>query len=276
MKKNFYTFKKVNDNVVSIWSGTGEIMYLIEGKDRSLLMDTNLGVRGLRELVDTLTGKEYDVVITHGHLDHALGTPEFRGKNVYMSHADIPMYKEMCPIKERDGYIRGNLGELFSVYDINEKDYCLPDEGFDFIDLEDGKVFDLGDLHVEIVAYPGHTPGSVALFIAELRTLITGDACNNSTFLFDDCCSSVPEYRETTVRIRDRFAGKLDHVYICHHEMEVGTDIFDNIIDLCDDVLAGKGDDIPFEFMGKTAYIAKKVDDHFHRLDGKCGNFIYK
>lgn len=275
MKKRFFTFKKVNDHITTIWSACGEIMYLIEGSERALLMDTNLGVKGLRSLVDCLTGKDYDVVITHGHIDHALGAPEFPDKKVYLNPKDIPVYRSMCPLEGRDGYIRANLGSMFPAYDIRMEDYVTPDPDFPFLPLEDGKVFDLGGLHVEVYAYPGHTQGSMVLYIPELRTLITGDACNNSTFVFDENSTSLDEYRKNSLQMRDRFAGKTDHIYICHHEMEVGTDLLSNIVEVCEEALAGKADDVPFHFMGHTAYIAKKADDHFHRLDGKSGNIIY-
>lgn len=35
-------------------------------------------------------------------------------------------------------------------------------------------------------------------------------------------------------------------------------------------------DDIPFEFMGHHAFIAKKCNERFEREDGTCGNIIYK
>ena len=35
-----------------------------------------------------------------------------------------------------------------------------------------------------------------------------------------------------------------------------------NVIEVCDDVLAGKADDIPFEFMGNINYIAKEVGSY--------------
>lgn len=275
MKKNFFTFKKVNDRITSIWSACGEIMYLIEGDDRALLMDTNLGVRGLRALVDSLTGLPYDVVITHGHIDHAMGAPEFRDKKVYLNAKDIPVYQSMCPVDGRDGYVRANLGPAYSQYGLTKDDYLPAEPDFPFLALEEGMVFDLGGVQVQIYAYPGHTKGSMILYIPQLRTLITGDACNNSTFIFDANSTSLEEYRDNTIRIRDLFSGKLDHIYICHHEMEVSTDLLSNMADVCEEALEGRADDVPYEFMGQKAWIAKKADDHFHRLDGRSGNIIY-
>lgn len=275
MRRSFFTFKKVNDRITSIWSACGEIMYLIEGNEKALLMDTNLGVRGLRQLVDSLTGLPYEVVITHGHIDHAMGAPEFRDKKVWLNPVDIPVYQAMCPVEGREGYIRANLGPAFDQYGLTAEDYLPAEPDFPFLALAEGTYFDLGGIHVEIHAFPGHTKGSMILYIPELRTLITGDACNNSTFVFDSNSTSLEEYRDNTIRIRDMFEGKTDHIYICHHEMEVGNDLLSNMVDVCSEALEGRADDIPFDFMGQRAWIAKKADDHFHRLDGKSGNIIY-
>ena len=57
--------------------------------------------------------------------------------------------------------------------------------------------------------------------------------------------------------------------------METGKDIMDDIIEVCREILDGKTDDIPFDFMGTKAYIAKLCDEQVKRVDGKCGNIVY-
>ena len=48
-----------------------------------------------------------------------------------------------------------------------------------------------------------------------------------------------------------------------------------NVIEVCDEIMAQKTDDIPFEFKGQCNYIAKSIGNNFKRLDGKEGNIIY-
>ena len=273
MKKAYYTTETVNDHITAIWSACGEVMYLICGEKRALLMDTNLGVGHLKELVDSLTDKPYDVVLTHGHIDHAPGASEF--EHIYMNRADIPIYLESIPLEERLGYLQANLGERFSDYGFTPEDFTVADPDMVFHDLENGMVFDLGGLHVEMIAFPGHTPGSMALFIPEDRILITGDACNDSTFLFDDRASTVEAYRAQVNKVRQELAGRFDRVLICHHAIDTGADILDNMADLCDDILAGRTDDLPFHFRSMEAYIAKDCSPTFKRTDGRSGNLIY-
>lgn len=46
----------------------------------------------------------------------------------------------------------------------------LPD-----IDMEDGGVFEVADVTLEVISTPGHSPGSVCLYCEELEALFTGD-----------------------------------------------------------------------------------------------------
>ena len=55
MTKNYYSVQKLTSRITAIWSACGEVLYLIEGEERALLMDTNLGVGHLKALVDSLT-----------------------------------------------------------------------------------------------------------------------------------------------------------------------------------------------------------------------------
>lgn len=60
-----------------------------------------------------------------------------------------------------------------------------------------------------------------------------------------------------------------------HHVMEVQPDILAQMADVCDDIIGGKADNLPFAFMGKKALIAKKCNERFEREDGKSANLIY-
>lgn len=268
----YYSTEKVNEHVTVIRSLTGELLYLVEGSESAALIDTCLGVGHLKELVSSMTQKQVTVLLTHGHLDHALGAPEF--DRVYMNKKDVEIYKAMSPLPDRKGYMMSGLApEVYAQ--IQESDFVPPMPEKEFLDLEDGMVFDLGGVQIEAVAYPGHTQGSMVFLIREERILILGDACNNSTFLFSPESSSVSEYRDATLKTAEKTRGRYDRVFISHHSMETGCDIMDNIAVLCDEILEGSTDDVPFEFMGMKAFIAKKCNERFERCDGKCGNIIY-
>lgn len=266
----YYKSEKINETMTAIRSMTGEIMYLVEGKEKAVLVDTCLGVGHLRKFVENLTDKPITVLLTHGHVDHALGAPEF--DEVYMNSADIEVYEKMSPLEERIGYIKANLGENMPAF--TEDDYVKPSPA-DFKELTDGQSFDLGGVHIEAYALPGHTHGTMVMLIPEERALILGDACNNSTFLFDENSLSVNEYRENLIQVKEKLEGRYDTTYLCHHVMTASKDMIAHVIEVCNDILDGKADDIPFEFMGHHAFVAKKANERFERVDGGEGNIIY-
>ena len=68
---------------------SGVHCFLVEGRDKALLIDTMTGLRGLPAFVATLTDLPVEVALTHGHMDHAGGVFEFG--RCYIHPADIPM-----------------------------------------------------------------------------------------------------------------------------------------------------------------------------------------
>ena len=87
------TFKteKVSDRVTRIFGICTELMYLVEGEDRAALIDTGSGFGSLKQTVEKLTDKPVIVLLTHGHVDHAMGAGEF--ETVYMNHNDDDIFK---------------------------------------------------------------------------------------------------------------------------------------------------------------------------------------
>lgn len=267
---DYFKAERVNDQITCIRSLSGELMYLIEGEKAALLMDTCVGCGSIRTFVEGLTDKPLTVVLSHGHIDHAMGAPEF--DKVYMNHADIPIYQGMNGVQERKGYVQGNVApEIFAR--IRDEDF-IPAADMQFENLTDGMEFDLGGIHVQAYELIGHTPGTMVFYIPEQRILILGDACNTFTFMFTGA-ASVEEYRENLAAFCDKMRGKADRVFLCHHMMEAMPSIMDEVIEVCDDILAGNTDDIPFDFMGKQVYIAKAAEHGKPRKDGKWGNVVY-
>ena len=70
--KNF-TAQRLPDGVTEITDLSGVHCFLVEGRDKALLIDTMTGLRGLPAFVATLTDLPVEVALTHGHMDHAGG-----------------------------------------------------------------------------------------------------------------------------------------------------------------------------------------------------------
>lgn len=266
-----YTSEKVNDYLTCIRLKSGELLYLLEGDEQCALIDCGYGACHLSEYVKTLTDKPVKVFLTHGHIDHAMAAPEFA--DVYMNAKDIPLYQKQCAVEERMGYAHAGLGS--AADELQLEDYTPANSEKEFHDLEDGMVFDFAPYHLEAHEFPGHTPGSVVFLIPEMKILILGDACNNATFMFDEMCPPLIEYKKNLLVVRDSLAGKYNRVLISHHVMDADVDIMNQMLEVCDEALAGETDDLPFEFMGMKARIAKKCNERFEREDGKFANLIY-
>ena len=254
-----------------IRSRSGELMYLAQGQERAVLMDTSVGIRGLRALVEELTDKPVTVLISHGHPDHAMGVGEF--ETAYMNHQDLPCYQAMGSLKERRDYVEMSIGPEGER--VPEEEYLplLPDYAFQ--ELRDGMSFDLGGMHVDVYAFPGHTRGCMVFLLREARILITGDAFNNSTFLFDGICSTVEEYKAQVQEIMERLDGKYDRVFVMHQVREADPKLLPQMLLVCDQVMRGEADELPFVFMGRKALVAKDRNERCERTDGGYANLVY-
>jgi hydroxyacylglutathione hydrolase len=270
---DFFSTGKIAQHITCITGVTGELMYLVEGSDRAALIDTGVGLGDLKGLVAGLTAKPLIVLLTHGHLDHAGGASAFSA--VYMNPADRRVLAGHQDRALQADYARMILGDRFAL--IRDDDYAAPASG-NFLPLLPGDIFELGGITLEICEGKGHTPGSVTILLTEERTLLLGDACNPFTFLFDENSSPVAEYRGMLLRLRDQLDGRFDRVLLSHRQSCAPREMIESVIAVCDDILAGRADDMPFEFMGHQAVVAKAmVMDLTHpgRLDGGLGNIVY-
>ena len=268
---DIFKSEKIADNIVRIHGMAGELMYLVEGTDKAALIDTGSGAGNLREYVEKITSKPILVLLTHGHVDHASGAADF--DEVYMNHADDAVYTEHNDLSVRKGYIESQNKDGFAK--LKETDYVKQKPASDYKDLKDEVEFNLGG--TTLVAYnaAGHTPGMMAILFKEQRILMTGDAANQATFLFDKYTLGITSYEKSMKDLLSKTDGKFDKIFLSHGSGDAPKELLANIIQLCEDIKAGKVDDVPFEFMGQKAYIAKKVNDQFDRADGGFGNIVY-
>lgn len=261
---------KISENVTRIFGPTGELMYLVEGSNKAALIDTGTGVGNLNEYIRKLTDKPIIVILTHGHVDHASGAASFN--EVYMNHADDEVYIEHNNLELRKDYIKAQFKDFNKILDT---DYVKENSQSDYKDLTEETVFDLGGVTLEIYNASGHTPGQMAVLFKEERILMTGDAANQATFLFDKYSLGITSYEKSMKDLLSKTDGKFDKILLSHGTGDAPKELLSNIIQLCKDIKASKSDDIPFDFMGQRAYIAKKTDVKFERIDGGYGNIIY-
>lgn len=242
-------------------------MYLVEGTEKAVLVDTGVGLGDIRSLVQELTALPVTVLLTHGHYDHAGGVSLF--ESAYLHPADIPIYEEMCLGKTQIGF----ANYVGTAVPYTEADFVIGRK-MNFLPLHAGDLFDLGGLTAEVIDGFGHTPGSVALLLREKRILILGDVCNQFTFLFFDHSSSISRYMETLERLQSREAD-FDRILILHGDGDAPLSLITEVKEVCKRILSGQDAQIPFDFRGTPAWIAEPVDPFNNRIDGMAGNIVY-
>lgn len=262
----FFTTEFVNESITRIHTSYGVDTFLIQGSKRAALIDTGYGIGSLKTFVAGLTDLPLDVIITHGHVDHAGGTNEF--EKVYMSHKDLDVAKEHTTVKFRKDFAKMLSGNEPDVEDI------LPQRVAPYTDLKDGDIFDLGDITLEIIACGGHTPGCVCVLIKEQRLLILGDACNSRSFFFFPEALKISIYYENLQRLNER-EKEFDHVLFFHADNFEDKNNIEENLEVCREILAGTDDKVPAKLLGYDLFFAKKIREDDHRVDGKSANILY-
>ena len=261
--------EKITARVTRIFAFSTELMYLVEGDEKAALLDTGSGIGSLKACVESLTKKPVIVLLTHGHIDHAMGADEFG--EVYMNRADDYIFTEHGDMEFR----KKGLVLAAPDFKISETDLLPTPDINSLRNIKGGDIFDLGGVTIEVYDCAGHTKGSVVFLIKEERSLLLGDACNPFTFMFENYSTSIPEYEASLHKLLAGVAGKYDTVYLSHGDGNGNKGMIEGVIQVCKDIQSGNTDDIPFEFLGVKALIAKKVLPNGQRADGGVGNIVY-
>lgn len=263
-----FTAQRLPNGVTEITDLSGVHCFLVEGRDKALLIDTMTGLRGLPAFVTTLTDLPVEVALTHGHMDHAGGVFEFG--RCYIHPADIPMLDGRT-LPARVGYVRGQLppGEA------PEASAFVPDGPVEFVPLKAGDKLDLGGRALEVLHVPGHTRGSLCYLDTASGDFFAGDACNNNTLLMMDVSATIEEYLEALLALKER-QGDIRRFYLFHGPSLQDKSCIDDNIQCCRDILAGTDDRVPVDFLGRSGYLAKeRTPGTFSRKDGRFGNVVY-
>lgn len=225
-------------------------IYLIEGRDMDLLIDSGMGIAPLAPAVEALRaepGKPLVNLSTHAHVDHIGAAHEFAERWIHADEAadmaDPPpaslhrdeRASEGLRALEAFGY--PPLPPVFVT--------ALPHEGYDTRSwslrgaaptrtIGAGEAIDLGDRRFEVMVFAGHSPAGLALFDARDGTFFAGDAIYDGPLIHDGRAESVAAYLHALERLRAL------PVAIVHagHDPSFGRE---RMMAICDDYLARWG-----------------------------------
>jgi hydroxyacylglutathione hydrolase len=179
-------------------------IYLVVGKEKALVIDTGYPGDIEPNEVKAITPLPFMVVNTHAHPDHSGSNNAF--EKVYIHDADL----ESC---------RRYSGNT------------------ELVPINDGYIFDLGGKNLEVIAVPGHTPGSICLLDAQDGILFVGDTANRETWMQ---ISNVPleTYKKSVERLL-KWKNQYDLILPGHGEAEPVSFLTD-LIACSDEILSGK------------------------------------
>lgn len=100
------------------------------------------------------------ILLTHGHLDHVGAAAELA------THYQVPVIGP----QRQDAFWLQALPAQSQMFGLGDCQPLVPDRW-----LEEGDVLQVGNLRLEVLHTPGHTPGHVVFFIRDSRLLISGD-----------------------------------------------------------------------------------------------------
>lgn len=179
--------------------------YLIEGRDKALLIDTGMGGGCLRKVVESLTPLPVELAITHAHGDHFLHASEF--EKVYMHPRDITIMPQM----------QAMFSKLMVGHEIDFKK---------LIPISEGDVIELGGgVDITVLELAGHTPGSVAFVDQKHGVIAMGDAIGSGSGVWMQVQSAIPikEYRQSLLHFSEKLQAYHSLLFLGGHRMQNGS-----------------------------------------------------
>lgn len=173
------TAQQVLPGVYHLTDRMGMHCTLLTGEKEALLFDTAYGFDDLKQAISKITSLPLTVVCSHGHHDHACGNFQFH--QVLLDEREFPYCEKYA------GGWRARVWGQATAKGLDLSDW----EEKDFLAAGCGKMapitqeaFDLGGMTAHVVRMPGHTPGSIGLYLEELQLMLAGDNFNPTTWLF--------------------------------------------------------------------------------------------
>lgn len=196
----------------------GATGYVVLGNEKALIIDTMNGSEDLKAVVRTITDLPLLVVNTHGHCDHIAGNLYF--EETYLHPADFSLAKEHSSFPE-------------FVEECKKLGLEMPP----FQEILDGEVIDLGDATLEVIHFPGHTPGGICLLYREERVLFTGDGINCHLWMQLDNSLSLKELKKSMENIswvREKADRILHGHTMDYNDISLFDELYQGVCDLAE------------------------------------------
>lgn len=205
--------------------------YIVVGDKKALVIDTMNGYENVFHIVRSITDLPVMVVNTHGHCDHIFGNVYF--EKAFIHPADFPVAEEHMQFPQ-------------FVEECKKRGLKMPP----FEVIVDGDVIDLGGLHIQVVALPGHTPGGVLLLLEEDRILFTGDSINHHLWMQLPESLPMPEFVKNMEKVM-YLTDKADYILHGHARGIDDISLMNKVLNGAKEIVEGKTEkDKPYKWFG--------------------------
>jgi len=243
-----YTAWKLDDTTwcIHFMNGT-QNLYLLEGEEKAILLDTGYGTGTLYAFVQGLTDKEIIVANTHFHPDHSGGNGEF--EKVFVSKGaemDAPTVNAPGP------------------FDLSK----LPHPNYEKIYVGEGDKIELGGRTIEVLdALPAHCNSSLFFLDRGHRMFFTGDELEAAQVLIFDNSKNphspynvkerLDNFYKNNKKIQE-LSGEYDYLLPNHNGVVIAKSYIQEFIELVEHIYAG------------DAVIEDKLHHKFIEMDPKA------
>jgi len=217
---------------VTLIEDADTFIYVVEGENSAIVIDTGYGFYNLKEAVEEITKKPLTVICTHGHIDHAFGGHYF--EKIYMHIEELPVYEKYSKYKIE---FMDKFGKEFNLTPEElEKWYKGTANKIEFI--SQGQTFDIGGNILEVISLRGHTPGSIGLLDRKHRILFSGDAISTQLWMQLPESTTIAQYLETVKAIKP-YCEDFDTIYMGHRRNKKPVFFIAEVEGVLNDILAG-------------------------------------
>jgi len=192
--------------------------YLLNGSERSLLIDTGLGISNIYTEIKKLTGKPVTAAATHIHWDHIGGHkyfPNFCAHEYELNwlSGEFPLTMEQI----RDMVV--DRCDLPKGYDVSTYEFF---QGTPARVLRNGDSIDIGGRRIQVLHTPGHSPGHMCFWEEARGYLFTGDLVYKDTLFAYYPSTDPAAYLASLEKIS---ALPVKRVFPAHHTLDIGPEI---------------------------------------------------
>lgn len=213
----------VMPGIYHISDNMGVCFSLIEGRQEAVLFDTGYGLENVSAFIRKLTDKPLRIILSHGHHDHILGSRWF--KKVFLCEDDLEEFRERTgrgqrnKVRRQAGEKRVPVPEDFMTFRMQEPDIlCFPEKIGPF----ESVILHPGARDIRVIHVPGHTPGSIVMYLPEERLLLTGDNWNPCTWMWFPTSASAVTWRQNMASLlcslEDSYGHDAVRSVLCSHQ----------------------------------------------------------